>query len=166
LANEEVLLHVRIAGECGSQAGSLERHLASALTLRQTGSGDGTDYHFGSDDRWENGGTQVRLETKLEAEPLAFGRHWAGRVALGRNRRAFTGPGADTATAIEDQAFWAWMAGDAGAFADQILVTSFVIRVNHVSDSLVAPFESRVTKAFVTFADDAVDATVSAAGNG
>jgi len=58
------------------------------------------------------------------------------------------------------------MAGDAGAFADQILVTSFVIRVDHVSDSLVAPFKSRVAKAFVTFADDAVDAAVSAAGNG
>jgi len=58
------------------------------------------------------------------------------------------------------------MAGDAGAFADQILIASFVIRIDHVSDSLVSQLESRVAEAFVAFADDAVDAAVSAAGNG
>jgi len=166
LADEVVLLHERIAGVGGSQTGSLERHLASALTLRQTGGGNGSNDHFGSDDWWENGGTQVRLETELKSEPLAFRRHWARRVALGGDRRAFTSRGADTATAIEDQAFRAWMAGDAGAFADQILVTRFVVWVDDVSDSLVAPFESRVAEAFVTFTDNAVDAAVSAAGNG
>ena len=55
------------------------------------------------------------------------------------------------------------MTGDAGAFADQILVTRFVVRVDDVSDSLVAPLESRVAQAFMTFADDAIDAAVSAA---
>ena len=55
------------------------------------------------------------------------------------------------------------MTGDAGAFADQILVTRFVVWVNNVSDSFVAPLQSRVAQAFMTFADDAVDAAVSAA---
>ena len=55
------------------------------------------------------------------------------------------------------------MTGDAGAFADQILVTRFVVWVNNVSDSFVAPLESRLAQAFMTFADDAVDAAVSAA---
>jgi len=96
---------------------------------------------------------------------LAFGRHRAGRVALGRDRGAFASRGTDTTTAIEDQTFGAWMTGNAGALTDQILVTSFVIRVDHVSDFL-APFESCAAQAFVTFADDAVDASVSAAGDG
>jgi len=164
LANEVVLLQVRIAGVSGRQTGSLDRHPAGTLTLRQTGGGNGSNDHFGgSDDWWENGETLVALEAELEPKPWAFGRRWAGREALGEDLRAFTGRGANSATAIEDQTFWAWMAGDAGAFADQILVTSFVIRVDHVSDSFVAPLESRAAKAFVTFADDAVDAAVSAA---
>jgi len=164
LANEVVLLQVRIAGVSGRQTGSLERHLAGALTLRQAGGGNGSNDHFGGiDDWWENGGTLVALEAELGPKPLVFGGRWAGREALGGDLRAFTGCGANSATAIKDQAFWAWMAGDAGAFADQILVTSFIIRVDHVSDSFVAPLESRAAKAFMTFADDAINAAVSAA---
>ena len=57
------------------------------------------------------------------------------------------------------------MTGYAGAFADQILVTRFVVWVDNVSDSFVAPLKSRVAQAFMTFADDAIDATVSARGD-
>jgi len=122
---------------------------------------DGVDDHFGSDD-----GGLVAFESELRSQPRASVRDWAGRIAFGGNGRAFTGRSADAATAIEDQAFRARMTGYAGAFADQILVTRFVVRVDDVSDSLVAPLESRVAQAFMTFADDAVDAAVSAACNG
>jgi len=86
-------------------------------------------------------------------------------VALCRDRGAFASRGTNSTTTIEDQTFGAWMTGDAGAFTDQILVTSFIIRIDHVSD-LFAPFKSCVAQAFVTFADDVVDASVSAAGDG
>jgi len=164
LANEVVLLQVRIAGVSGRQTGSLEGHLAGALPLRQAGGGNGSNNIFRrSDDGWENGETLVAREAELGPKPFALGRRWAGRVAFGGDLRAFTGRGANSATAIEDQTFWTWMAGDAGALTDQILVTGFIIRVDHVSNSFVAPLESRVAQAFVTFADDAVDAAVSAA---
>jgi len=153
-------MRVRIAGVSGRQTGSLERHLAGALTLRQAGRGDGIDDHFG-----DSGGNDGTLVT-LESQPLASGRHRAGGVALGGDRGAFTSRGTDTTTAIEDQTFEAWMTGNAGALTDQILVTSFVIRVDHVSDFLVAPFKSCVAQAFVTFADEAVNTSVSAAGDG
>jgi len=58
------------------------------------------------------------------------------------------------------------MAGDAIAFANQILVTCFVIRVDHVSDILAVTLESRFAQASMTFADNAIDAALSAAGDG
>ena len=58
------------------------------------------------------------------------------------------------------------MAGDAIAFANQILVTCFVIRVDHVSDILAVTLESRFAQASMTFADNAIDAALSSAGDG
>ena len=54
-------MHVRIAGVSGRQTGSLERHLAGALTLRQAGRGDGIDDHCC--DSGGNDGTLVTLES-------------------------------------------------------------------------------------------------------
>jgi len=151
LANEVVLLHKRVAGVSGRQIGGLKRHLTGAVTRRQIGLGSGSD------------GDLVEFGSRQ----FATGRDRAGiREAFGGDLGAFTSRSADSAAAIEDQTFRARVTGDAVAFAHQILVTRFVVGVDHVSDIFAATLESRFAQTSMTFANDAVDAAVSAAGDG
>ena len=60
------------------------------------------------------------------------------------------------------------MAGDASAFADEVLVAGFVVGVDHRGYAVEGPLERVPAQALMTLSDDAVDAavrTVSNAGN-
>ena len=52
------------------------------------------------------------------------------------------------------------MAGDASAFADEVLVAGFVVRVNDGRDAVEGPLERVPAQALMTLSDDAVDAAV------
>jgi len=47
--------------------------------------------------------------------------------------------GADSETTIPNQAFGASVAGDARAFADEVLVAGFVVRVNDRGNAVEGP---------------------------
>jgi len=68
--------------------------------------------------------------------------------------------GADSEATIPNQAFGASVAGDASAFADEVLVAGFVVRVDHRGYAVERPLERVPAQALMTFSDDAVDATV------
>ena len=57
------------------------------------------------------------------------------------------------------------MASDAGAFADEVLVAGFVVRVNDGRDAVEGPLERVPAQALMTFSDDAVDAAVRTVSN-
>ena len=52
------------------------------------------------------------------------------------------------------------MAGDASAFADEVLVAGFVVWVNDRGYAVEGPLQRVPAQALMTFSDDAVDATV------
>jgi len=81
-------------------------------------------------------------------------------LALGASRRAFGSPGANSKTAIPDQAFWASVASNARAFADEVLVAGFVVRVDDGRDAVKGLFQRVPAQALMTFSNDAVDAPV------
>jgi len=81
-------------------------------------------------------------------------------LALGGSRRTFRSPGANSKTAIPDQAFGASVASDAGAFADEVLVAGFVVGVDDRRDAVKGPLQRVPAQALMTFSNDAVNAAV------
>ena len=61
--------------------------------------------------------------------------------------------------------FGASVASDAGAFADEVLVAGFVVRVNDGRDAVEGPLERVPAQALMTLSDDAVDAAVRTVSN-
>ena len=55
--------------------------------------------------------------------------------------------------------------GDASPFTDEVLIPGFVVGIHNIRDSISWSFQSLLAQAMVTFADDAIDATVSARGD-
>jgi len=86
-------------------------------------------------------------------------------LALGGSGRAFGSPGANSKTAIPDQAFWASVASNARAFADEVLVAGFVVRVDDRRYAVEGPFQRVPAQALMAFSDDAVDAPVRTVGD-
>jgi len=83
-------------------------------------------------------------------------------VAFFRNRRAGATSCADSLDAVKHQAFRTRVAGDARSFTDEVLIPGFVVGIHNIRDSISRPFQSFLAQAMVTFADDAIDTSVSA----
>jgi len=54
------------------------------------------------------------------------------------------------------------MASDASSFADEILIPGFVVRIDDIGNAVGRHLQRLSTQTLVTFADDAIDAAVSA----
>jgi len=76
--------------------------------------------------------------------------------------RALTISRAHSLTTIPHQTFRAGVTGDARSFANKVLIPGFVVRIDDRRHAGGGPLESFLAQAVVTFANDAVDATVSA----
>ena len=68
--------------------------------------------------------------------------------------------GASDRSVLHVLTFGASVACDTRAFADEILVASFVVGVNDRGHTVEGPFQRVPAQALMTFSDDAVDAPV------
>jgi len=68
---------------------------------------------------------------------------------------------ADSLATIPHQTFRARMTGDTRSFADEVLISSFVVRIDDRCHAVGRHLESFLAQTLVTFTDNAVDATVS-----
>jgi len=145
------ILRVWIANASGRPTAKLQGFSADALLLGHAIRADGSGmYPCG----------------RLLVDPQwSSSRGTAGSLALSGSWRTFRSPGANSKTAIPDQAFGASVASDAGAFADEVLVAGFVVRVNDGRDAVEGPLERVPAQALMTLSDDAVDAAVRTVSN-